>query len=103
MGKHLVRMITSGVVSWVIVFLMEFLRTQNLKLLSNCCRMKRFNQDENNNIDDANMDCDVIEEKLLVKRLKDKELVQYNLVIKDLRKCYGKYVAVRDMSVAVNK
>lgn len=58
---------------------------------------------EEQDINDTNLDCDVLEEKRLVTRLKDKELSQYNLVIKDLKKCYGKHTAVKGMSVAVKK
>lgn len=103
MGQHLIRMMTSGVVSWAIIFLIEFLRLKNLDWRKFCkigTRNKDFN---NNNTEETNIDNDVLEEKRLVKRLKDKELAQYNLVIKELRKCYGKYTAVKDMSVAVNK
>lgn len=95
MGKHLVKMLSSGAISWAIIFLIEFLSRKNLSLR---CKKQNFAI-----TDDPNIDCDVLEEKRLVKRLKEKELAQYNLVIKDLRKTYGKYVAVKDMAVAVNK
>ncbi|XP_063703816.1 phospholipid-transporting ATPase ABCA3-like [Culicoides brevitarsis] len=94
MGKHLVKMMTSGVISWIIIILIEVLRRKNFNFFTK-------NHLQSNEID-QNIDCDVLEEKRLVKRLKEKELSQYNLVIKDLKKTYGSYVAVKDMCVAVN-
>lgn len=99
MGKHLYRMVITGFVSWAIIFLIEFLSRKNLTWNA-CQRIENIN---NNELEDENLDCDVLEEQRLVKRLKDKELAQYNLVIKDLSKSYGKYTAVKEMSVAVNK
>uniref|UniRef100_A0A182NIG1 ABC transporter domain-containing protein n=1 Tax=Anopheles dirus TaxID=7168 RepID=A0A182NIG1_9DIPT len=51
--------------------------------------------------DDGEVDSDVMEEKRQIAASSDGELASYNLVLKDLSKSYGKFVAVNKLSVGV--
>lgn len=46
---------------------------------------------------------DVVEEKNRVKAMTQTEIENHNLVLKEMSKAYGKFVAVHDMSIAVEQ
>lgn len=98
MGKHIMRMSITGGVGWLIVIIIEFIKLKGFKKIFKC------NRNQNNVIvNEEIIDSDVLEEKRLIMKMKEKELSKYNLVIKGLSKSYGHIKAVKDMCVAINR
>lgn len=54
-------------------------------------------------VEDLETDADVRREREMVNNMSQRDLVKKHLVIKNLRKCYKKMVAVQDVTFAVGR
>uniref|UniRef100_A0A182WCA7 ABC transporter domain-containing protein n=1 Tax=Anopheles minimus TaxID=112268 RepID=A0A182WCA7_9DIPT len=82
-----------GLVSFAIILLVDY------RLMKKIFSRKANNTEMAN--DQGETDSDVLEEKRAIAACSDGELASYNLVLKELSKSYGKFVAVSKLSVGV--
>uniref|UniRef100_A0A182PES6 ABC transporter domain-containing protein n=1 Tax=Anopheles epiroticus TaxID=199890 RepID=A0A182PES6_9DIPT len=85
-----------GVVSFAIILLVDYRVMKKIF----CCRRTNAGMDMPDDRD-GEMDSDVLEEKRRVAGSTEGELASYNLVLRELSKSYGKFVAVNKLSVGV--
>lgn len=97
-GRYLMYMGASGVVYFALLFIIEF---GVFAMAAQCIRGAfegRLPSKPNMPIDD-----DVIEEKKKVDAMSSQDLDVNNLVLRNLSKFYGKFLAVNQISVAVKR
>lgn len=97
-GRNLVFMTGTGIVFFSVLLITEY------RLISSVTyKIKSWFTSFHLVKSDDPIDSDVIQEKNRVKTMSKMEIENHNLVLKEMSKVYGKFVAVNDMSIAVEQ
>lgn len=100
MGRNLIFLVAVGIVSFVVLFLKEFGLLKKL-------RYKIFHRVDQEVVEGSvprvALDSDVQEEILRVRNMSMEEIKEANMVMMDMVKVYGKFHAVKGVSVAVKE
>lgn len=98
MGRNLIFLVVVGILSFVILFLKEFGLLKKL-------RYKVFQRVDQvvEAVPNVALDSDVQEEIVRVRNMSMEEIKEANMVMMDMVKVYGKFHAVKGVSVAVKE
>lgn len=95
-GRHLIYMAVSGVVYFVLLFMIEY------RVFSKAAQCARGTF-QGKLLTQPSIDDDVTEEKRKVEAMSSQDLKVNNLVLRKLSKFYGQFLAVNQISVAVKR
>lgn len=98
-GRNLLFMSCTGIAFFVILLVTEY------SVVSSSIYSIRsfFTSTKSPNESDEPIDFDVVEEKNRVKQMSETEIRNHNLVLMEMTKLYGKFMAVHEMSIAVEQ
>lgn len=99
MGRNLLFLVVVGIVSFVVLFLKEFGLLKKLRYKI----FHRVDQEVVEAVPKVALDSDVQEEILRVRNMSMEEIKEANMVMMDMVKVYGKFHAVKGVSVAVKE
>lgn len=99
MLRNVVFMVMSGVLFLAILFLIEFRIFH--RMFYNCKRSPAA-LSPTSGLDGAVVDSDVVEEKYRVRNMNYNQIRVNNLVVRNMSKYYGKFLAVNDICVGVD-
>lgn len=98
-GRNLVFMTCTGIAFFIILLVTEYSLVSSSIYTIRRYFTSAFKRDEL----DEPIDYDVVEEKNRVKAMTETDIRNHNLVLMGMTKLYGKFLAVHDMSVAVEQ
>lgn len=98
-GRNLLYLVVVGIILYVFLFLKEFGYLKKLRY--KMCHAKDTSALES--IPTVGLDSDVMDEKLRVRNMLEKHVKEENMVMRDMVKVYGKFMAVKSVSVAVKE
>lgn len=98
-GRALAYMSTVAVVFLVILWIIEY---RIISIIGRCFRRSSSRPSRIHVVSNA-LDSDVINEKNKVNSMSPEEVESNNLVLQNLTKVYGKFIAVKGISVAVKR
>lgn len=96
-GRNLFFMSCTGVGFFIVLLVTEYSLISSSIYSIRRLFMSAASRDES----DEPIDFDVVQEKNRVKEMSVPDINDHNLVLTELSKSYGKFVAVHDMSIAV--
>lgn len=97
-GRHLMYLFVVGAVAFVVLLLVEYEIVSSV-FYAIKSSFTKFTLNESN----EPLDADVLEEKDKVQSMTELKIQSYNLVVNNMSKVYGKFVAVNNMCVAVEQ
>lgn len=98
-ARNLLFMSCTGIGFFVILLVTEYSLVSSSIYSIKKIFMSAFSRNET----DEPIDYDVVQEKSRVKDMSEADIKDHNLVLMNMTKLYGKFVAVHDMSVAVEQ
>lgn len=98
-GRNLLFMLCTGIGFFSILLITEYSVISSFVYTIKSFFTTSLKRDER----DEPLDFDVVEEKKRVKTMTESEIENHNLVLMEMSKAYGKFVAVHDMSIAVEQ
>lgn len=98
-GRNLLYLMVMGIILYALLFLKEFGYLKKLRY--KLCHATDPSALET--MPTVGLDSDVLNEKLRVRNMLEKDVKEENMVMRDLVKVYGKFMAVKGVSVAVKE
>lgn len=97
-GRDITYMILEGTLTFSVLLLLEY------RLIAVVIyKIKRLPSADVKPIEDSIIDSDVLEEIYRVKAMPKTEIESTSLVVQDMTKIYGKFLAVNQLSIAVDR